>query len=172
MSANFLYEKARQLGLTSDGDSDNGIDRSDFQQLIVAPIGSSVPEDGLLSYVTVDSFKDILNAANNSVILFREDQAELLAVLCTNADALAVDLRAMFGIPSTEYDRWFESAVFNVAKVSYAPAISAIREATMVDELRAKDAPKSTHENEVVRRTRADGTTRYHDDDSIGLADD
>lgn len=171
MTANFIFETARKFGLTAD-EQDDKLDRTGFQQLIVAPLGTSVPEDGLLTYVTVDTFKDILNTADNSVILFREDQAELLAILASNADALAVNLRALYGIPSTEYDRWFDSATFNVAKMSYAPTISAIREANVVNDLRVKEQPKSTHQNEVARRTRSDGSTRYHDDDSIGLANE
>lgn len=168
MSVNLLYENAKAMGLV---DGVPKIDRSGFQNLIVAPLGTSVPEDGFLSYVTINTFRDILSAANMSVVLFREDQADLLVLLCGNGDTLGCSVQAMYGVPTASYDRWFDEATFSVPRLSYSPTISEIRESQMVSEIRETNRPKTVIEKEVARRTRADGSVRYHDDDSIGVVE-
>lgn len=164
-----MYQRAKALGvIQQDGEQ---IDKSDFQLILVAPLGTSVPEDGLMSYVTVDTFKDILSANSGSVVLFREDQAEKLALLCANADALECEIQALYGLPGTVYDRWFEEASYNAERISYAPLVAKIRDDAEVQQIQDAKLVKSRHEIEVKQRTNKRGRVRYNDD-SIGIVDD
>lgn len=169
MSMNTLYEHAKRLNLVASDEEE--LDRSSFQILLVAPLGTVVPDDGILRYVTVDSFRDVLNAESGSVILFRQDQGAMLSVLSGNADALSVDVQALFGVPGAEYTRWFEEATFSRPRLSYGPLVSELRESANLNKIQEDNRVKTVSERETARRTRGDGTVRYHEDDSIGVAE-
>lgn len=164
-----MYNSAIELGLVSE--PSDGKQKVLTQEIMVAPLGSSVPDDGFLTYSTVDTFRDILDALNGTVVLFRKDQQDLLAVLCSNASALSIGVQAVFGLPATDYEPWFTDATFGVARISYAPLLSSLREKLEVDTILKGKAERSTHEREVAQRTRKDGSVAYHDEDGIGLAD-
>lgn len=165
---NTIYESAKMLGIVS---QDDKVDTSHFQHIIVAPLGNAVPEDGILSYVSINNFRDILDAPNGSVLLFREDQADKLAALCANQHPLEVSVQAMYGIPGVTYERWFDESVYACPRLSYSPTISEIRESRDVAMLQEASRERSVHDKETAHRTRRDGSVRYHDDEgSIGLA--
>lgn len=167
---NKLMEDARTLGIVSTETEDN---RKDYAPLVVAPLGSAVPDDGFLNYVTFDTFREILEAAPGSVLLFRDDQAAKLKALCENADALEVSIQALYGLPATDYLRWFDEAVFAMPRLAYSPLVSELRENKTVLELRKAKEPVSVHQREVKQRTRGDGSVRYHDgEDDVGLAEE
>lgn len=136
--------------------------------LFVAPLGTEVPSDGLLTYVTFNTFAELLGAPEGAVVLFREDQKNKLTTLCADAAVFERDVRAMYGLPATEYKAWFDEATFQTEKVSYAPLVSEIR---IADEVEAtKEATRkqgSTYQQERKRTERSDGSVRYHD--SIGV---
>lgn len=161
-----MYQRAKALGIVRDDDND--VDRSGFQLILVAPLGSTVPDDGLMKYLTVDTFKDILEAPSGSVILFREDQADRLALLCSNADVLECEVQSLYGLPGTNYERWFEEATYETERISYAPLVSNVRENIEVQQIQEARAPKSRTEIEVKQRTNKHGRVKY-DDDSIGI---
>lgn len=163
-----LYQTAIAGGLIN-ADKEEA-DRSSYQTIFVAPLGSSLPDDGLLTYVTVDKFSDLLSQPAGTVVLFREDQARLLSVLCQDADVFERDVHAVFGLPNVDYGRWFEEATFSKPRMSYAPLISEIRISRDVDNLRSANAPKTVAEREDARILTTKGTVRIHDEDSIGLA--
>jgi hypothetical protein len=136
--------------------------------LFVAPLGTEVPNDELLSYVTFNTFVELLSAPEGAVVLFREDQKNKLATLCADAAVFERDVRALFGLPATEYKPWFDEATFQLEKVSYAPLVSEIR---IADEVEAtKEATRqqgSTYQQERKRTERKDGSVRYHE--NIGV---
>lgn len=163
-----LYQTAVASGLINADATKQ--QREEYPTLFVGPLGVSVPEDGMLNYVTVDKFVDVLGHPAGTVVLFREDQAKLLAVLCQDSDVFERDVHAVYGLPATEYTRWFEEAVFAKPRVSYAPLISEIRNAREIEQVREAAAPRTVTEREDARTLTKSGLVRTHDDDSIGLA--
>lgn len=163
-----LYQAAVSGGLINGGQGD-GV-KPEYPTLFVAPLGNSLPDDGILAYKTIDRFSDIVGFSAGTVVLFREDQARLLSVLCTDADVFEFDVHAVYGLPGAEYGRWFEEACFSKPRVSYAPLISEIRISREVDDLRAANAPKTVTEREDDRILTSEGKVRTHDEDAIGLA--
>lgn len=163
-----LYQTAIASGLINTDAGPN--EQANLPTLFVGPLGVSLPEDGVLSYKTVDRFADIIGFPAGTVVLFREDQARLLSVLCVDADVFGFDVHAIFGLPGAEYGRWFEEATFSKPRVSYAPLISEIQISREVEDLRAANAPKSVSEREDERILTRNNEVRTHDEDSIGLA--
>jgi len=161
-----LFHDAAEAGVIARVD-ENG-KKEGLPPLFVAPLGTVVPDDGLLAYVTVDKFADIVSAEAGSVVLFRKDQARMLFILSQDADMFGFDVKALMGLPSTEYEQWFDEATFSRDKVSYAPLISEIRIADEVDAAKAANRIEgTTHLREQKRISRGDGSVRYHE--NIGV---
>lgn len=130
--------------------------------LFVAPLGQAVPEDGIFDYTTLDSLSDVGPIAPRSVVLFREDQAEMLQVLCRNASAFARTLFPIYGAPECRYAPWFDEATFGLERISYGPYVSELRAAAEVKEqLAARD--KSGTDVERDRYTKKNGEVRFAD---------
>lgn len=163
-----LYQTAVASGLIHSDAKES--DRVEYPTIFVAPLGVAVPDDGMLTYVTVDKFQDLLQHPAGTVVLFREDQGRLLAVLCQDSDVFERDVHAVYGLPGTEYPRWFEEATFAKPRVSYAPLISEIRTAREIEQVRSAAAPKTVAQREDERILTKTGEVRSHDDDSIGIA--
>lgn len=164
-----LYQTAVAGGLiNTESELDNA--REQFPVLFVAPLGSVLPDDGQLSYKTFDKFGEILEFEIGSVVLFREDQAKLLAVLSEDADVFERNFHALYGLPSAEYGRWFEEATFSKPRVSYGPLVSEIRTSNEIAAAKSANEPKTVVEREDARILTGNGRVRTYDDDSIGLA--
>lgn len=136
---------------------------------LVAPLGVSVPDDGVLTYVTVDTFKQLLDTPEGAVVLFREDQAQMLTTFCRDSDLFGRSVKVLYGAPNSVYDRWFDEAVFEKQKVSYAPLISEIRIAGDVEAVKRANSSQSVVEKEEQQYRRRDGSVRF--DERIGTAD-
>lgn len=164
-----LYQTAIAGGLINVGDEASNA-RDEYPVLFVAPLGSMLPDDGQLNYKTFDKFGEILEFEIGSVVLFREDQAKLLAVLSVDSDVFERNVHALYGLPSTEYGRWFEEATFGKPRVSYGPLVSEIRTSNEVAAAKAANEPRTVVEREDARILTGSGKVRTYDDDSIGLA--
>lgn len=165
-----LYQTALASGLIqADGTE---AQRASYPTIFVGPLGAAVPEDGMLNYVTVDKFVDVLSHPAGTVVLFRKDQERLLSVLCVDSDVFERDVHAVYGLPGTEYERWFEEATFQKPRVSYAPLISEIRTSNEVQAAKSAAQPRTVAEREDARTLNKHGQVRTHDEDSIGLAEE
>lgn len=164
-----LYQTAVAGGLISNEDVEGKL-RESFPVIFVAPLGSVLPDDGQLSYKTFDKFGEILDFEVGTVILFREDQARLLGVLCIDSDVFERNVHALYGIPGADYGRWFEEVTFGKARVSYGPLVSEIRTSNEVAAARAANETKTVAEREDARVLTSKGKVRTYDEDSIGLA--
>lgn len=164
-----LYQTAIAGGLIrTDDDETKKIE--EYPVIFVAPLGTVVPDDGQLSYKTFDKFGEILDFETGTVILFREDQAKLLSILCVDAAVFERDVHVLYGLPNTEYGRWFDEVTFGRAKVSYGPLVSEIRTSNEVAAAKAANEPKTVTEREDARILTGDGRVRSYDGDSIGIA--
>lgn len=135
---------------------------------LVAPLGVSVPDDGILSYVTVDNFKQLLDTPEGSVVLFREDQAQMLTTFCRDSDLFGRSVQVLYGAPGSTYDRWFDEATFEKSKVSYAPLVSEIRIAGDIAAVKKANESQSVVDKEEQQFRKRDGGVRY--DERIGTA--
>lgn len=163
-----LYQTAVSSGLIQTDNTD--AQRAQYPTIFVAPLGTSLPEDGMLSYVTVDKFVDVLSHPAGTVVLFRKDQERLLSVLCVDADVFERDVHAVYGVPGVEYERWFEEATFSKPRISYAPLISEIRTSNEIEAAKSAAQPRTVAEREDARTLNKHGDVRTHDEDAIGLA--
>lgn len=145
--------------------------QSELPLMFVAPLGTSLPEDGQLTYLTANSFSDLLKAADGSVMLFREDQQRMLEILAKDAELFGYTVKALYGVPGSAYDRWFEEAVFGLEKVSYAPLVSEIRIAREVTAAKRANV-RTVVEKEEKQYVRPNGTVRYDDEISVASGDD
>lgn len=164
-----LYQTAIAGGLIKTEDEES-LAKDEYPVLFVAPLGTSLPDDGQLAYKTFDKFGEILEFEVGSVVLFREDQARLLAVLSLDSDVFERSVHALHGLPGVEYGRWFDEATFGKPKVSYGPLVSEIRTSNEVAAAKSANAPKTVVEREDARVLTNTGKVRTYDDDSIGLA--
>lgn len=147
----------------------------DLPSVFVSPLGTEVPDDGLLEYVTFDGAKDFLDAGTNTrtrVVLAREDQAELLELLCNNTELLKLNVFAMYGVPGSDYKPWFDEATFKVERVSYSPFVSELRIANDVERAVEENRPKSTIETEQKTYTRRTGTVKPITREQVVIGDE
>lgn len=135
----------------------------DSKKLFVAPNPSTSPEDGVLDYSTIESVFDIERIADRVVVLFREDQIELLKCLCDNQVIFNVELTVLGGVPQVDYSADFENATWALKKVAYVPFISELRlAADLQAQLEAQNA--TAYDREKAGYTRKTGLVKEHKD--------
>lgn len=99
--------------------------------LFVAPIGKTTPEDGVFSYTAIDGPSDIELVESRSVVLFREDQADVLTTLGRNSGQSAPTVLPLLGVPGSNYDAWFDEATSGLDRVVYGPFVAELRAAAL-----------------------------------------
>lgn len=128
--------------------------------LFVAPLGASVPEDGMFVYTTIQDLRDLKDLEQNSVILFHEDQAHMLRTLCLNQTSFGLDVRALYGVNELDYRGWFDDASFGAERQMYGPMVAEIRVQRETEAIEA--AGKQTQTDvERARYTRSNGSVRH-----------
>lgn len=101
-----------------------------YPLLMIAPIANDIPEDGIMMYRTVEKLSDLLETPKpNEVVLFREDQSELLTCLGEYPSLFGVDVIVVSGIPGTTYSPEFESKVWDKPKLAYHSVVNDLIEA-------------------------------------------
>lgn len=152
----FLAEVKRE-----DGD-DEYRTRNDRPFLFVAPLGSSVPEDGMFEYTTISDLRDLKGLGENTVVMFHEEQMAMLRTLCSNQESFGLDVRSLYGVPDLDYRGWFDDASFGAERQMYGPMVAEIR---VQREVEAIDAASRQTQTDVERSryTRADGSVRHLD---------
>lgn len=128
--------------------------------VFVAPAASVLPVSDMLTFTTIDSLRDIGGVAAGSVIVFGEDQAKQLSVLCTNAALFHMTVKSLRGLPGLDYAPWFADATFAVQDVAYGPLASEWAAHRLVEEMKVESA-KSGTDRERERYTRANGNVKY-----------
>lgn len=144
--------------------------------LLVAPLGTAVPDDGVLDYQTIDNASDMFAVAGRAgmVVLCRDDQIELLDVVCQNASVFGIQVKSIHGIPNTTYTPAYDEATFGCERIAYSPLISEINVAMDVAAIQEENRTKSQIEKEESTYVRKTGDVkRLKDDDvSVGLDDE
>lgn len=131
------------------------------KMIFVAPISDTSPDDGVLSYSTVENLFDLDKVPERSVVRFRPDQMEMLKCVCDNATLFGMELRAMTGIPETDYSSDFDSVTWSLDRVAYLPFLSELRlAAEMDDQMKAID--ETAHDRERASYVRKSGKIKEH----------
>lgn len=131
------------------------------KMLFVAPATEKSPEDGVLTYSTVETLFDVARVAERSVILFRADQLPMLKCLAENEVLFDIELRVLTGLPATDYSADFDSTTWALEKVAYVPFLSELRLAAEMDaQLKAQNA--TAYDRERTSYTRKTGEVKEH----------
>lgn len=176
MSAMDFLNAYRNSGLLPDPNKEDETELV-LPLVLVSPLGAAVPDDGLLEYVTFDSAGDFLGLAERArarVALAREDQGELLRVLCDNSKLLGIEIKAVYGVPECDYRPWFDEVTFHKERLSYSPFVSEMRIAKDVAEMQEKERPKTVVEKEESTFIRKKGGIKSIEAGriAVGLDDD
>lgn len=131
------------------------------KMLFVAPSNDKSPDDGVLTYSTVETLFDLANIPDRTVVLFRNDQTQTLKCVCDNSVLFDLELRVLTGLPETDYNADFESAVWSLDKVAYLPFLSELRLATEIEDQRAANQ-MTAYDREKVGYTRKSGAVKAH----------
>lgn len=131
------------------------------KRLFVAPNPSASPEDGVLDYSTIETVFDIERINDRTVVLFRDDQLELLKCLCENQAIFNLELTVLSGVPQVDYSADFENATWALKKVAYVPFISELRlAADLQSQLEAQK--ETAYDREKAGYTRKTGLVKEH----------
>lgn len=145
--------------------------RDDLPFLFVAPIGASVPEDGMFVYTTIDDLRDLKGLTANTVVLFHEGQMGMLRTLAQNQDSFGLDVRSLFGVPELDYRGWFEDASFGAERQMYGPMVAEMRVQQEIEAI-AQAQNRSGTDVERARYTRSNGNVRFADVNVVGEGSD
>lgn len=142
--------------------------------ITVGPLGSAIPDDGILEYFTFDGLADFIKHANSptSVVLVRNDQIGFLSAFCGARAKLGYEVNAVYGLPAVEYSPAFDEAIFGVARISYSPLISEMNIAIDVLTMQERNREKSDIEKEESRFIRKSGKIKEVDSDDIAVGDE
>lgn len=134
-----------------------------YPVIFVAPLGTAVPDDGIFSYTTINSLRDLGTVEDRSVILFGHDQEQMLRVLSQNDGLFHVAVQSLFGVPGSDYLPWFDDAAFGLDRIAYGAFVAELRAAKETSEqLAARE--RSGTDVEASRYTTASGKVRYNQD--------
>lgn len=135
-------------------------DQKEYDLLFVAPMGVAVPTDGIFTYTTIDDLRGLAGLAAGTVVLFTEDQADIVRLLCSRPQAFGLDARVLHGAPGLEYLGWWNDASFGVPRQMYGALVSELRVAQEVAAISASNNRSGT-DIERERYSRTDGSVRH-----------
>lgn len=134
--------------------------KAELPFIFVAPLGSSVPEDGIFQFTTIDDLRDLKGLGQNAVVLFHEDQIDMLRTLCQNQSSFGLDVRSLYGVNELDYRGWFDDASFGAERQMYGPMVSEFRVAQELQQIEEARTQSGTAV-ERARYERADGSIRH-----------
>lgn len=129
--------------------------------LFVAPSPETVPDDGLLGYVVMESIYDLGTVEPGSVVLVRPPLQPILKIVAENPLAFERRLVVLSGLPDAEYTSSFDGATWNCDRVSYAALLADLSDARLRAEVEAA-ALETRVEQERKGYTRANGSVKAH----------
>lgn len=136
--------------------------KREYDTIFIAPLGDTVPEDGVLVYQVVVGVKDILHAAENAaVLLFDKDSFTVAEMLVKYSALFELHPVVLAGIPGSEYGVEWDAITWMLDKASYSTLLSELALSQRVDEER-RLANRSDHDVERDKVLRADGTVKEY----------
>lgn len=145
--------------------------KSEHTIVFVAPRPDVSPDDGILVYGDVVSVKDLLLDDDRHVLLFDEQDGDLLEMLIKYQNRFEVRPQVLVGLPSASYSPWWDSLTWMLDKSSYPTLVSELSLDNRVREER-RFANRSVVETEQEQYTRKDGTVKDHTKYELSLPDD
>lgn len=139
----------------------NNDEKNEVRQLFVCPSADKVPDDGILTYVTMESIYDVRDFGAGVVVMVSPDRSEALSLLVSNVPIFKVRMIVLTGVPGCEYTPEFDRATWSCEKASYAAIVSEINDARVTQQA-AADEKSTKHQREKKAFTRADGTIKSH----------
>lgn len=131
------------------------------KMLFVAPASDKSPDDGVLTYSTIESVFDVAAVPDRSVVIFRADQIAMLKCFCENEGLFGLEMRVLTGLPETDYTADFDNATWSLDRVSYLPFLSELRLASeMESQLSAIN--ETAYDREKAGYTRKTGLVKEH----------
>jgi len=133
--------------------------KSDLPERLIAPYGDTLPEDGLLQYVAVETVADVIALSGpKAVIVLRNDQERLLKCLSSFADLFGFQAVVLAGVPGATYTGEFDSVTWELPRVAYHSVINDLAEANRRQESADDEhANSSIYNKEMSRITRKSG---------------
>lgn len=133
--------------------------KPDLKTVYFAPSPAELPDDGVLTYITVETAHDVISAPDRVVVLLREDQLVFAQLVRDYGAALAMSAKTLTGLPAVSYSAAFDEAVYSFEKVAYAPFVTELTsEIEMAKDLEAQQ--RTAYDVEKASFTRANGTVK------------
>lgn len=149
--------------------------QTDAPTLYLAPITEELPNDGVLSYSTVETLSDLSSCADRTVVLLRDEQMDMIRCVHDYPSLFRLNLMVMTGLPAANYTAAFEEATWSYDKLAYAPFISELRVAGEI-ESQLQSQNETVYDKEKQRYTRSSGEVKPHSDFVVathaGVSDD
>lgn len=131
------------------------------ETLFVAPSPETVPDDGVLGYVVMESIYDLGTVEPGSVVLVRPPLQPILKIVAENPLAFERRLIVLSGLPGAEYTSSFDGATWNCDRVSYAALLADLNDARLRAEVETA-ALETRVERERKGYTRSNGSVKAH----------
>jgi len=148
---------ARQVALVEGEDANKGVNK----ELFIYPATDELPNDGLLTFQTVETVYDLKGVPDRAAIAIRTEQVAMISLVAANNNVFGVTLRVLTGVPGAEYTIDFESAVYALEKVAYAPLVSELSlAADIAAQLRASE--RTVNDLEREKFVRSTGLPKEH----------
>lgn len=145
--------------------------KAEFDMVFVAPRPDESPDDGILVYADAVSVKDLLPDENRHVLLFSEQEGDLLEMFIKYQARFEVRPHVLVGLPTASYSPWWDSLTWMLDKTSYPTLVSELALENRVNEER-RMANRSVVQIEQDQYTRADGTVKDHAKYDLVVSDD
>lgn len=134
-------------------------DRSDFKTYYFVPAPAETPNDGFLTYATVESVADLVSLPERTVVMLRPDQLVVLNMLRDYSSVFKIDAKVLSGVPGSDYSASFDEAAWAFDKVAYVPFITELSEVSNLTE-QLKLEQRTPYALEKEQYTRKDGSVR------------
>lgn len=152
MNLDFYAPRSLDIPETNDGPRD---------AYYFVPLPAETPNDGFLSYATIESIKDVFTLPARTVIMLRADQENILQAISDYAALFKVDPKVLTGLPGAVYSATFEEASWAFDKVAYVPFINELSSASDISAQLAAEK-QTPYDVEKSNYTRANGTVKQH----------
>lgn len=162
-----LFEAGFRHGLISEATVDS---QKYAKQFFLCPMLATVPEDGVLTYATVENAGDYVRADDQSVIMFREDQIDDLQLVVAGQDFFNTGLQVLYGVAGATYADWFDAATQGLPRVAYQGFLSEYHMKVTADRVDA--ARNETRHDSERRHLNDEGVAARYGDFSVGADDD
>lgn len=136
--------------------------REEMPQRLICPTSASLPQDGMLEYIGVETLADIVNDKNmTGVLTFRPDQQELLKCYVQYYKLFGSVPVVLSGVPGVEYNADFENNTWDCQRVAYHTVVNDLLELSRREgELKAERKNSSIYEKERSTYTRKSGDVK------------